>query len=394
MARRTLLTALIALLCGAPAVAAQELTVYSSLPLQGASEAQTAAIVAGARRALSDAGGQAGGRPIRYVSLDDSTAQAGTWTPKAVSRNARRAARDPSAIAYLGEFNSGASAISLPILNVAGLLQVSPSNTAVGLTTNAPGADAGEPEKYYPTGKRNYGRVVPTDVVQGRAGAALLKQLGAKRVVVFHDREVYGRGVARVAARTLRKRGVRVIAVRGINPRAISYRRLARLARRADGVYFGGITANNAVQLFKDVTRANRRAVKVGSDGIADSRFADPSQGGIPRSVARRTYVTVATLDPAAYPPAGQALLASLGPNTDPYALYGYEAMAVILDSINRGGPTRAGALAAFFATRDRDSVLGRYSIDQNGDTTLTQYGAYRIRGGALRFDRAVDAGP
>ena len=391
---RVLLCALLLLLTGAPAAAAQQLTVYSSLPLQGASEAQTKAVVAGARRALADAGGQAGGRPIRYLSRDDSTAAAGTWTPERASLNARRAAQDDSTIAYIGEFNSGATAISLPILNEAGILQVSPSNTAVGLTVAGPAADRGEPDKYYPTGARTYGRVVPNDRVQGRAGAALLQQLGAKRVLVVHDGEIYGRGLALYAAASLRARGIGVVATRKIDPRASRYRAIARLARRADGLYFGGITANNAVQLWRDVSAANPRLIKVGSDGVAESGFADPREGGISRRAARNTYVEVATLAPDAYPPRGAELLRSFGPGTDPYTIYGYEAMAVILDAINRGGPTREGAVRAFFQTRDRDSVLGRYSIDPNGDTTLTQYGVYTIEGGELRFDRVVDAGP
>ena len=98
----------------------------------------------------------------------------------------------------------------------------------------------------------------------------------------------------------------------------------------------------------------------------------------------------VGTLSPEAYPPAAQAVFQRLGPNPDPYGIYGYEAMALALDAINRGGPTREGAVRAFFATRDRDSVLGRYSIDENGDTTLTQYGVYRIeRASSAVFERA-----
>lgn len=110
-----------------PALAqGQERTIYSSLPLQGASGEQSRAIVRGARLALAQANGQAGGVRIRYVSLDDSTRQAGTWTPQRVQRNARRAARDDATIAYLGEFNSGASALSIPVLNEAGVPQISP----------------------------------------------------------------------------------------------------------------------------------------------------------------------------------------------------------------------------------------------------------------------------
>src|ERR671911_2857465 len=91
--------------------------VYSSLPLQGAQRLQTTAMVDGIKLALEQAGGKAGNTTIKYTSLDDSTAQAGTWTPEATQRNAERVAQDDAAIAYIGEFNSGGSAVSIPILN-------------------------------------------------------------------------------------------------------------------------------------------------------------------------------------------------------------------------------------------------------------------------------------
>src|SRR5918995_3699690 len=125
--------------------------VYSSLPLQGAQRLQTTAMVDGIKLALEQAGGKAGNTTIKYTSLDDSTAQAGSWTPEATSANARKVAGDDSAVAYIGEFNSGAGAVPLPILNEVPIAQISPSNTAVGLTSDEPGADKGEPDKYYPT---------------------------------------------------------------------------------------------------------------------------------------------------------------------------------------------------------------------------------------------------
>ena len=390
---RALLCALTLLLAAAPAALAQQLTVYSSLPLTGASKAQTRDVVRGARLALQRANGQAGGRPVRYVSLDDATRRAGTWMPEREAANARRAREDASAIAYIGAFNSGASAISMPILNEGGILQVSPSNTYIGLTAGGPGAERGEPDKYQPVGTRTYGRVVPNDRVQGRAGAALLQQLGAKRVLVVHDGEIYGRGVAQIAADSLRARGIRVTGFRRLARRGRNARSLARLARGADAMYYGGITDNGARQLWRAVARRSR-LIKVGSDGIAECGFTDTSCGGVTSRVTRNTYLTVQTLAPSALPPAGQEVVRALGGNPDPYAIYGYEAMALVLDSINRGGPTREGAVKAFFATKDRDSVLGRYSITPDGDTTLTQYGVYTVDDGELVFDRAVDAGP
>src|SRR5919107_5748962 len=173
------------------------LQVYSSLPLQGAQRLQALAIVDGIKLALEQSGGKAGGTAIRYTSLDDSTAQAGNWTPEATSANARKAASDKSTAAYIGEFNSGASAVSIPILNEAGIPQVSPANTAVGLTTNKPGAAPGEPEKYYPTGKRTYARIVPIDTIQGAAMVSLMKQNGCTKLAEVNDKEDYGQGIAK-----------------------------------------------------------------------------------------------------------------------------------------------------------------------------------------------------
>ena len=168
---------------------AKTLTVYSSLPLQGASRGQATAISNGMKLALKQVGGKVGDYTIKYESLDDSSAQAGAWTPEATSANARKVVQDKSAIAYLGEFNSGASAVSIPLLNEAGVPQNGLTNTAVGLTTNQPGSNPGEPDKYYPTGKRNYVRIVPKDTIQGAALVTLMKRDGCTKVFVLNDKE-------------------------------------------------------------------------------------------------------------------------------------------------------------------------------------------------------------
>src|SRR5438876_8444665 len=151
---------------------------YSSLPLQGASSAQTGPLVNGIKLALSQAGNKAGQWTVNYQSLDDSTAAAGQWDAGQTAADARKAASDPKAVYYIGEFNSGASEVSIPILNQAAVPEVSPANTYPGLTTNDPGTSPGEPQKYYPTGKRNYLRIVPRDTIQGIAGLVAMKQAG------------------------------------------------------------------------------------------------------------------------------------------------------------------------------------------------------------------------
>jgi branched-chain amino acid transport system substrate-binding protein len=94
---------------GGETAEAKNLTIYSSVPLQGASRVQTTAVVNGAKLALEQAGNKAGPHTIKYESLDDSTAQAGNWTPEQESSNARKAAQDDSTAVYVGTFNSGPS---------------------------------------------------------------------------------------------------------------------------------------------------------------------------------------------------------------------------------------------------------------------------------------------
>jgi len=382
--------------------AAKTVTVYSSLPLQGASRVQTEAVNNGAKLALEQSNNKAGNSNItvKFVPLDDSTAQAGSWTPEAESANARKAAQDKSTAFYLGTFNSGAAAIAIPILNEAGVPMVSPANTAVGLTTNQPGSNPGEPDKYYPSGTRNYTRIVPKDTIQGAALATLMKQDGCTKVQLTNDKEVYGAGLGKNVELAAKAVDLTFISNEAIDKNAANYRSLAQKAKAAgaDCFLYTGITANNAVQLYKDFAAALPNAKLYGPDGVAESGFSDPKKGGIPTSLDSRTKVTVATLSPDQYPPEGQeffkAYTAKYGEdNPDPYAIYGYEAMKLGLDAVARSKTAdKADVIKALFSTKDRQSVLGTYSIDENGDTTLTDYGVYAIKDGQLTFDQTIKA--
>ena len=375
--------------------------VYSSLPLQGASRPQTTAMVEGIKLALEQNKGKAGQTTVKYTSLDDSTAQAGTWTPEATSANARKVAQDDAAVAYIGEFNSGASAISIPILNEVPIAQISPANTAVGLTSDEPGADKGEPDKYYPTGTRHYMRIVPKDTIQGAALASLMSEDGCKSAYILNDKEVYGAGLARNIESAAGEIGLEVAGNEGIDPKAPNFRSQAATVKSsgADCFVFSGITANGAVQLYKDVSAAGITKL-YGPDGVAESGFADPKEGGIPANVAKNVQVSVATLSPDEYPPEGRKFFSDFEAkygeaNPDPYSIYGYEAMKLVLDTCEELGADCADKQAmidALFQTKGRESVLGTYDIDENGDTTLTDYGIYTIDGGELSFEKTIQA--
>jgi branched-chain amino acid transport system substrate-binding protein len=379
-----------------------QLTVYSSLPLQGASRVQAIAIQNGAKLALDQKGGRVGQYTIKYTPLDDATAQAGQWDAGPTSANARKAAQDPTTIAYIGEYNSGASAISMPILNEGQVPQISPANTAVGLTVNEPGAEKGEPNKYYPAGKRHYLRVVPRDTIQGAALATLMKDDGCKSVYIVNDKEVYGAGLAKNVQNSAGEQGIQVLGNDGFDPKAPNYRSLASKikGRNPDCLMQSQVVETNGVQMTKDLAAANPNARIYGPDGLAISSYADPKEGGIPADLARRVKVTVATLSPDEYPPEGRKFFSDFrakykAKDPDPYAIYGYESMALVLDAIEKAGAKgndKAEVLRQLQNTKNRKSVLGTYSIDENGDTTVTDYGVYTINNGALKFAKTIKA--
>ena len=382
----------------AGAASQQRLTVYSSVPLVGVAKPQAQAIVRGATLAWEDHGKRAAGLPVRYVSLSDATRQAGTWTPERTWLNARRAAQDRTTIAYIGEYNSSASTISIPILNEAGIAQISPSNQAVGLTRSGPAADRGEPEKYYPTGRRHYVRVIPNDRIQGGALAQAMRESGCRRIAAFDDGEVYGAGLGTLVRRHTDRTGLRTVAQLRISRRS-DFGALARAVagRRPDCTVFTGITANGAVRLFEALGRELPRAKLFGGDGIAEAGFTDPRFGGIPGRLGRRVFLTLATLAPSEFSTQARQLLGRYRERfrapADPYALYGYEAMDLALDAADAVGPDKTAVIRWLLGSvKDRDSLLGRYSIDRFGDTTARRYGLYRPRSGRLYWARTLRA--
>ena len=390
---------------GSAPVEGSSLTIYSSLPLQGTSKQQSEAVIDGMKLALKQVDNKVGKYTIKYKSLDDSTAQnPGTADEAQTADNARRVVQDETSIFYLGEFNSGGTKVSLPILNKAGIPQISPSNTAVGLTTDEPGADPGEPAKYYPAKTRTYARIVPKDTIQGAALATIMQEDGCKKVHIFNDKTTYGAGLARNVEGSAKELGLEVTGNDGTDRNAANYRSLAQ-GIDADCFVGSGVTGENYVQVFKDVAAAQPDIQLYGPDGVAEAAFTDPKEGGIPNAVGAKTTVTVATLSPEEFKKQGITeaekfftdFEAEYGEdNPDPYAIYGYETMKLALDTLkavgDKANDKKAVVEQLVGNTKGRKSVLGTYDIDENGDTTLTDYGQYSIEDGELTFDKVVKA--
>lgn len=333
-------------------------TVYVSLPLRGPSGGDGRDAADGARLALADAGGEAGGVGVQATFLDDTegAGDGARWTPAKAAENARAATQDSTAIAYLGDFEPGATRASLPLTNEARMLQVSAASTAVDLVAPELGSD--DVPAIQSTGQRSFGRVIPADDAQAAAGVEWALDLGASRVAVHSDHTRFGRTLAD---------GFEL---------AAAHAGLAVAGREAPVIYLAG-------------TPEPKGGREIGSDAY----LALPGQP-LP------DLVTSAALDPSQLPAAGREFTrgfsAEYGRAPGRYAAYGYEAMAVILDSIARASDPgdRPSVVDAFFETADRDSVLGTYSIDELGDTTLERMTGYELRGAELDPVAELTSGP
>jgi branched-chain amino acid transport system substrate-binding protein len=333
------------------------LTVYVSLPLRGPSGPDGRDAADGARMALADANDEAGGTAVVAKYLDDTTGsgQRASWTPAQAAANARAASQDTTAIAYLGDFESGATRASLPVTNGAKILQVSPASSAENLVEDFPGDD--ELPETQPGGERTFGRVIPGDSAQGVAGADWVEQLGVHRVATVSDRTDFGR--------TLVSAFRDALTTVTITPGG------------AQLVYYAGVPDSQPASLSRTAPGLMVSDAELGPGGVAPE--------------PRVTLATSAALDPTQLPPAGRDFArrfrAEYGHAPGRFAAYGYEAMAVILDSIDRASDPgdRASVTDAFFATSDRESVLGTYSIDELGETTLDRMTGYRLDGALAR---------
>ncbi len=345
---------------------------YSSLPLTGSSAGQNITVVNSINLALEQQTKDGvicdGKFKIEYTSLDDATAAAGKWDAAKEQENANKAVADPDAMVYIGTFNSGAARVSIPILNQAGLAMISPANTAVDLTK---GADTA---KYYPTGKRNYMRVVAADDFQGAFAAKWANKMGAKNVYILDDTEVYGKGVADQFQKNAETLGLKVAGRDGIDGKAADYKALATkiAGTNPDMIYFGGITQNNAGQVLKDIRAAGITAPFMGPDGILEKAFIDAAGADI----ADGTYATVAGAPFDKLPEKGKKFYADyqakFNGKPEAYTIYGYESASVAIAALNKVcKKDRAAVTDAMFTTKDFEGALGTWSFDANGDTSL-----------------------
>jgi branched-chain amino acid transport system substrate-binding protein len=373
--------------------------IWSELPRQGSSKGQTDTIVNAIKFKLDQVNNTVDGWTIKYVDQDDSTAAAGKWTQERATALATQASTTDDLAAYIGTFNSGAAKIVIPVLCGAGIPMISPANTYPGLTKPGKG-EADEPGKYYPNGcQHNYYRVVPADDLQGDVGAGWAKDLGATKVYVLDDTEIYGKGIADVFEASAKTDGLTVLGHDQAPGTSTDFKALAAkiAATSPDLVYYGGITQNNAGQLWKDLREAMPNVKLMGPDGIYEDAFLTAAG-----SAAEGSYLTFGGTTADQY--TGDAAKfrddykAKYGGDLEVYTIYGYEAANVLIAAITTASKAgakdvkslRKGILDALAATKDFKGVLGTWSFDANGDTSLKVFSGTVVTNGKFVFNKVL----
>jgi branched-chain amino acid transport system substrate-binding protein len=362
--------------------------IASDLPLQGATRPQTIQMTKAIQFILQGRKYTAGKYTIGYQSCDDSTAQRAAWDSAKCTANAQAYASERSLIAIIGTFNSGCAKLVIPILNRAPggpLGMISPANTAVGLTHAGNGSSAGEPRIYYPTGKRNYVRIVAADDIQGPADAMLVQRLKKKSVYIVTDNETYGKGVAITFQSAAQKLGIDVKGFEAWDAKASSYEALGTKikASGAESVFFGGIVCNNGAKLIKDIRAAVGPDVSfVGPDGFTPFSAVVSGAG----EAANGMFVSVAGLPLEKLGPAGKKFVTDFVKYQkrppDPYAAYAAQAADVLLDAIARSNGTRPSVVQQLFRTNVKGGILGTFRIDKNGDVHGKPITIYQLPSG------------
>ena len=351
----------------------------SDLPLQGASRTQTVQIANAIRYELKQADYKAGDYKIGYQSCDDATAQAGKWDSGKCSENANAYAANDKVIGIIGTFNSGCAGIIIPVVNQApdgGIAMLSPANTYVCLTQGGPGCDKTEPDKYYPSGTRNYARVVANDGYQGAADAEFAQGEGVKNVFILNDKEAYGLGVATNFQNAAKSLGIKVAGFASFDPKASSYEALFNniKATGADAVFIGGLLCENGAQLIKDkvaVLGPNTGVKLLTPDGFALQGTIDDAG-----SASAGMYMSVAGQPIDKFQGEARTFATNFskeflgGKTVDPYAIYGAQSATVMLDAIKASDGSRSDVISKMFATKVQNGLLGSFEFSENGDPT------------------------
>ena len=359
--------------CHAPTGSGQ-FTIVSDLPRQGSNKIQTDQMTEAIQMVLASHNYKAGKYTVQYQDCDDSTAAAGAYDPATCSSNANAYIRDSSVIGVLGTLNSPCAKLEVPVLNRVGLVEISAANTNLGLTQ--PSGEPGEPDKYYPSGVRNYARVVAVDNSQGAVDATLAQKLGVKSVYVLDDKESYGVGVADFFEKAAKDLGITIAGRDSWDPKAANYQALMQKIKATNpgAVFLGGLICSNGGQLIKDkaaVLGPNTGVKLIAPDGFfLSSTLTGQGSAG---AAGEGMYVSNAGVPADKLVGAGKTFIdqfkAKYGVSVvQPYTAYAAQTAQVLLNAIAESDGTRDSVRSHVFGMKITNGILGTFTIGPKGD--------------------------
>ena len=304
-------------------------------------------------------------------------------TPDVGKNAATKLASDDKVIAVVGTLNSSVSQSVQPVLNTAGILQVSPANTNDTLTKGANFATA--PKRPYD----NYFRVCTTDSIQGPFAARyLFNQAHVTKVATVHDKKTYGQGLVEAFTGEWKKLGGTVVSAQTINPDDKDFSAVVSKIKpsKPQALYYGGEYPQSG-PLSQQMKAAGLNIPLMGGDGMYDPTYIQlagkTSTGDLATSVGAPTE----ELDTAKkFVSDYQA--ASYKDSYAAYGAYSYDAANAIIRALKVGlkgakdAKSARAAVVKAMGSVSFNGVTGKVAFDQYGDTTTKVLTVYKVQGG------------
>jgi len=347
-------------------VAGTTLNVYSLLPDPGRGAARD--IVDAEKLALYEVRGTAGPYAINFISISEG-APGGRDGAREAAVALRDAVADPQVIAVIGPAGSDTGRAAVPLLNAAGILEITPGAGYPGFTD---AAGPGEPDRWQPSGRVTLARLTGDDAAQARAMVRTATAVtGARRPRLLVEQEPGPFTDAFVTA--LGDAGARLV----------------DSPRKADAFVYAGEDPENAAAVADGLVREHPGAPVLLGDALTRAGVAERLS-----PAARRRAVLVSSAPEPGTTPELRRMQAAFrerfGREPGPYAAIGYEAMRSLLAAITAAGPgadSRQAVIDAYFAAaRRRGTVLGDYAIGPRGQIAPARFTAFRPRGDGAEY--------
>lgn len=344
--------------------------------------------------ALKVAEYKAGDIPVELVFYDTSDLAfnpgGDAFSPEIELKAAQLAIDDPDVVAYVGSLASHQAKASMALINQAGLAQISPTASWPGLTK--PGYAPGEPGIFYPTGKRHFFRMSPTDDAQGVFGARWAKELGFEKAYVVHDGSIYSYGLAGIFEVSAPDNDLEIVGSESYDADAgWTMEELdgiaARVAASGAGLLFFPGRSDEGIGSLEFVSavlaQAPNTKVMVG-DALVNYLPAENYEGILATNIGAVASdlegTAAAALSVKFEETYGETLQSSVGTTA-------YELVSMLLQAIQQAEePTRDGVLAELTGFAYSGGIYGDWHFDENGDLTPAVVSGWMVQDGEWTF--------